>query len=103
MFDMPRWSETNQETWSAVRARGQTRYLLVNGVLAWGMPMFVLMAGGPVFFGFPYDAEPSLSYWGWQALLWATAGVMYGLWMWSANEASYQRFEQSNRRSDPSA
>lgn len=91
---MARWKETDQRAWENERARGQARYLLVKGVLAWGLPMFVLMAGGPALFGFPYSVEGAPSWWGWQALLWATCGVMYGLLTWTAKEKRYGAYRR---------
>ncbi|HEU4669460.1 MAG TPA: hypothetical protein VFR91_02010 [Dyella sp.] len=58
------------------------RYVLVQGVLAWGATMFVLMT-----FVLKSSRLPV-----WQsALLWAAAGAAYGISVWLVQERRYAR------------
>lgn len=88
------WSEKNQETWSKARAKGKWNFVLVSGVVAWGVPMFLVMACAPVFLGFPYRVSPSMWYWIWQPLLWAVSGFVYGIAVWHWSEKQYLKHEQ---------
>jgi hypothetical protein len=88
------WSEKNQSSWRTTRAKGRQHFVLVMGVLAWGGPMFLIMAGGPAVFGWPYPVSATPWYWLGQIVLWTTAGFFYGLWVWHASEEKYRRYEQ---------
>ena len=87
------WGDKHQQRWSAIRAKGRTRYILVNGVLSYGLPMFLVLGVSPKLFNFPFPARPSDTYWLWQPLLWAAAGAIYGVGTWYASERSYRRYE----------
>ena len=68
---------TELKRWEQSRQKGMLRYVLVQGVLAWGATMFVLTSSRlPV----------------WQsALLWTAAGAAYGICVWLVQERRYAR------------
>jgi len=37
------WSEGTHENWRALRTKGCLHYILIRGVLSWGLPMFLMM------------------------------------------------------------
>ncbi|MFI3189444.1 hypothetical protein BCS42_12575 [Crenothrix sp. D3] len=88
------WSEKSHNAWADVRKMGRWKFILYNGVVRWGVPMFLVMACSPVFFGFPYRIQPTGYYWVWQPLLWAVIGFLYGLFTWSASEKWFQKYDQ---------
>ena len=88
------WSDKNQKAWRSTRAKGKPHFVLVMGVLAWGGPMFLIMAGGPALFGWPYPVTATLWYWIGHTALWAVAGLLYGLWVWHASERKFERYER---------
>ena len=53
---MSHWlgKEKQHKAWAAQRLTSKARFLVINGVLAWGLPMFLVMGVGPALFGFPY-------------------------------------------------
>ena len=85
------WKEKQHKAWAAQRLTSKARFLVINGVLAWGLPMFLVMGVGPALFGFPYRVTMTPFYWVWQPLLWAAAGLFYGLAMWHFCERLYQK------------
>jgi TPR repeat protein len=74
--------------WAITRQKGMWRYVLQRGVLAWGLPMYLVMACLPAFNG---RAEPTASYFLWQACLWALAGAVFGLLTWFFYERNYRK------------
>ena len=81
--------------WQATRSRGRTRYLLVTGVLSWGVPMFVVMT---FFVSPPKQMSPSallLS-----AVVWFLGGLLFGYMMWIVGERRYNRLTHEERRGE---
>ena len=70
-------------------------YIIGQGLLGWGLIMFLVMACGPAFFGVPYHADLSTYYWPRQVFLWAAAGLGYGLATWYVYERMYQKYSNS--------
>ena len=73
------------QRWERVRAQGLGRYVLVHGVLAYGLPLFLVMT-------FLVHRE-QLS---WRAVLvlalaWAIGGAVFGWVMWHVRERLYRR------------
>lgn len=76
---------TSIQRWERVRARGLGRYVLVQGVLAYGLPLFLLM-------NFVVHRE----YLGWRVILasavaWTLGGAVFGWAVWHARERLYRR------------
>jgi hypothetical protein len=72
------------ETWRETRKQGALRYVLVRGVLSYGVPMFVvmtfLMRRGDI------DAKfIALS-----AVLWGLGGAVFGIAMWAVQERLFR-------------
>jgi hypothetical protein len=57
--------------------------------------MFLVMSGGPAYFGFPYKVTPSPSYWLAQAALWAGAGLLFGVATWRYSEKQFAKHARS--------
>ena len=71
------------DRWARIRAQGRLRYVLLNGVLLYGLPMFLIMT-----YVIPH---PRLSV-AQSALLWGPlAGAGYGLGMWIVQERRFRK------------
>jgi hypothetical protein len=70
------------ERWARTRARGKYRFVLVSGVLAYGLPMFVIMT---FMIPHPRFTRPE------SALLWLLTGAGYGMAMWLMQEYRYRK------------
>ena len=84
------WSGKTHERWAVTRAQGKNKFILVNGVLAWGLPMFVVMALMPILSG---KATASPSYFAVMIPLWAVAGLCFGWGTWALSERLFRRAE----------
>ena len=72
--------------WEVTRQKGMWRYIFYFGVLAWGVPMFVVMTFLPFHHrDKPLSAGMILMFAG----IWALCGAGYGFGMWSTQERKY--------------
>ena len=71
--------------WEITREKGKRKFILQNGVLAWGLPMFILMT---------FFVNRSVAPWfvAISAVIWAVAGAGFGWAVWVITEKKYQRF-----------
>lgn len=89
--DLQRWEKTRQ--------RGKWKFILFNGVLCWGAPMFFVMTfvlnrGGDK------AATPGLI--AISALIWTLGGMLFGLTIWTISERRYQKFLATQTKENPS-
>ena len=87
------WSEKRHKAWASTRAKGLGRFVIVNGLIAWGAPMFLIMGVAPAVLGFPYRAHVTPHYWVWPPLLWFVASLIYAFGTWSFAERSFRKHE----------
>ncbi|GAB1597148.1 hypothetical protein [Lysobacter claricitrinus] len=73
------------EAWRATRQKGRLRYVLVNGLLAYGVPMFVVMTF------FAHRADLSKSFIAISAVAWSIGGLLSGACTWWLHERNYQK------------
>jgi hypothetical protein len=75
--------------WETMRQKGKTKFILLNGVVAWGIPMFVIMT-------FVINRERARTKPAWlllvSAVIWAIGGACFGLAIWTISEKKYQRY-----------
>ena len=76
--------------WEKVRAKGRTRYVLVSGVLSYGLPMFVVMTF------LVHRADLSPRFVGISAIVWAIGGALFGAIMWYVLERQYRKATRGN-------
>lgn len=70
------------ERWARTRLQGMRRFVLFRGVLAYGVPMFVIMT-----FVIPHPKLSTTQ----SAVLWLLTGVGYGVAMWLLQEHRYRK------------
>lgn len=67
------------QNWVAEKSQGFARFVLKRGLLAWGVPMFIVMYAGPTFFkGETVTPKGLLT----SMAIWAVAGCAFGVSMW---------------------
>ena len=71
--------------WEKTRAMGKRRYVLISGVLSYGLPMFVAMT----FFVHRSDLSPNFI--AVSAVLWLTGGALFGLVTWHIFERQFAK------------
>lgn len=80
------------KAWALTRAKGKVYFFLVNGVLSYGLPMFIFMA----FLTKPFEngltSPMAIAHY----IVWPVAGFIFGVTMWFVAEYRYKK-ELANR------
>ena len=77
------------KNWEALRQRGKKRFILITGVLSYGVPMFFVMT---FFVNRKSEVMPEPLRLGISLVIWLLGGAVFGLIMWKLNEGRYQKF-----------
>lgn len=78
----------NMEKWAKTREKGKQRFVLVNGVLGWGVTTAILWSV------LMEIIEPSQSIWVrpiTALIIFPIAGVAFGHLMWNKSEKAYEK------------
>ncbi len=84
--------EKDFERWKKLRKKGVLRFVLQNGVLAWGVPVLIVMA----FINKPFEngmAPVSAII---HCVVYPIGGIFFGLVLWLTSEERYNK-ELANR------
>ena len=79
--------------WAKTRQKGKLHFVVFRGVLAWGVPMYLLMACRPVVIG---KVIPTALYFISQAVMWGAAGAVFGLIIWHLSERQFIKKNSNN-------
>jgi hypothetical protein len=74
--------------WTHIRRLGFWRYVLLHGVLGWGIPTFVLMT----FLVSPPARSATTGFVLVSAGIWLIAGAWFGWMTWRSSEKKYKKF-----------
>ena len=77
------------KNWEALRQRGKKRFILITGVLSYGVPMFFVMT---FFVNRKSEVMPEPLRLGISLVIWLLGGAAFGWIMWRLNEGRYQKF-----------
>jgi hypothetical protein len=84
----PPMNKRRAEKWAVIRAKGRGRYILVNGVLLWGILTGVLWS----IIMSALQGWHSLSFFLPTALIiFPVCGYFFGAWTWKKTEGEYQK------------
>ncbi|MGP9799350.1 hypothetical protein [Rheinheimera sp. NSM] len=78
--------------WSEQRRKGLRKFILLNGVLSWGLPMLIAMA----FIGKPFEQGFTAKAITIHCLVWVFGGVLFGIVLWFINEWRYKKQMSKN-------
>ncbi|MDF2446661.1 MAG: hypothetical protein K0S46_1897 [Moraxellaceae bacterium] len=73
------------EQWEIAQAQGMGRFILLNGVLGYGVAMFIAMAF------FVLDDPKTPMFLLGQAIVWLCGGTAFGAFMWYLQERRYKK------------
>ena len=75
--------------WEITREKGKAKFILVTGVLSWGLPMFAVMT-----FVINRKRDEVLPPWLIlvSALIWGLGGALFGWVIWTLSEKKYQKY-----------
>jgi hypothetical protein len=77
------------QKWAKTRQMGKSRFVLQIGVLAWGIPMFIIMT---FFVGPQSDSPITINRIIGSAIIWLIGGLAFGLLTWVFSERRYRKF-----------
>jgi hypothetical protein len=89
-----RLSDAQAEKWTFIRNRGRRRYILVTGVLGYGLPTALICPVVMQLTGAPGPLWGRLVI---ALLMFPLGGITFGRLMWSINERRYQEWSVSRR------
>lgn len=81
-----------RDAWDKIRQKGVYRYVLINGALSYGLPMFVVTF-------FLIDKSPDIGDIFLYALAWLIGGLIFGLVMWRVNERRFRASQATDNDS----
>lgn len=81
------------EAWKDTKSKGFLKYIAVNGLLMWGLPMFVAMAFISKPFTDGFTSKSAIVHY----IVWPFAGLLYGAMMWWVNERRFKKFLSSKK------
>ena len=84
--------------WETTRKKGKAKFILTNGVLSWGLPMFFVMTfvvNRPAHGATP----PSMVMI--SAVIWALGGALFGTVIWTMSEKKYLKFLEARKSPPP--
>ena len=87
--------EKQFENWKKIRDKGMRRFIFVNGLLLWGVPMFVVMT---FIVNKPDNEHMSIGLIVVNAIIWALGGLGFGYFTWKFSEKSFQK--ELNKRGE---
>lgn len=73
--------------WEVKRTKGKLNFVLVTGVLSYGLPMFILMAFMQKPFVDGLMTQAAMIHY----LVWLLAGLFFGTMMWSITQWRYKK------------
>ena len=77
------------KNWEQLRQKGKGRFVLITGVLSYGVPMFVIMT---FFVNRKSEVMPEPLRLAISLVIWLLGGAAFGWIMWKLNEGRYQKF-----------
>ena len=83
--DLPR----SLQKWAETRQKGKWRFVCITGVLAWGLPMFVVMT---FFVNRRTEVPLTPGRIAVSAILWIIGGFFFGLSTWALSERKYRKY-----------
>jgi Flp pilus assembly protein TadB len=78
--------------WEITRETGRTKFILIDGILRWGVLMFILMTFcvEPQRWHTPLTAKSVIV----SACIWIVAGAVFGWLVWMSSERKYKKFKE---------
>ena len=84
------WTDVEVRKWEASKHRGLMRFLLVEGMLKWGVISFIIFSPA-TFKSITLEAEEPVTYFLLSCLVWVIASLCYGAAVWSATNYAFHR------------
>jgi hypothetical protein len=73
--------------WESTRLKGKLNFFFFNGVLSYGLPMFIVMAFMNQPFAEGFTSTAAIVH----CTVWPLAGLFFGVTMWHFTESKYKK------------
>ncbi|RUO22561.1 hypothetical protein CWE08_05135 [Aliidiomarina iranensis] len=73
--------------WQEARVKGFGKFVLIHGVLSWGLPMLLIIGYFNNVLGPNASASSVLIH----CIIWFVAGALFGIVLWFVNERRYKK------------
>ena len=88
---MKNLTQAQADNWERIRRRGRRRFILVRGVLGWGVLTAVLWSALMAFLGMGVGFLGNLAV---AIVLFPIGGLAFGAWAWSIGERKYAQWNR---------
>ena len=75
------------KAWELTRSKGKSNFILVSGLLSYGLPMFIAMAFMNKPFAEGFTSSAAIIH----CIVWPLAGLLFGVTMWYFTESKYKK------------
>ena len=75
------------KAWESTRTKGKLKFVVITGVLSWGLPMLIVMAFMHKPFVDGFISKAAIIHY----VVWPLAGVVVGLLTWYLSERQYKK------------
>jgi hypothetical protein len=75
------------KAWEISRQKGKLNFVLITGILSWGLPMFIFMAIVYKPFSDGFTSKTAIVH----CIVWLLGGVFFGLLNWYFTERKYKK------------
>ncbi|MDO6426976.1 hypothetical protein Q4489_08140 [Thalassotalea sp. 1_MG-2023] len=75
------------KAWGATRSKGKLNFILISGVLSYGLPMFIMMAFVTKPYAEGFSSKAAIIHY----IAWPVAGFLFGVTVWYITEYKYKK------------
>lgn len=87
---------TQMARWKVQREQGRPKFVLVTGILSYGVPMFAVTTFAmPLLRHRPLPSAFAIAF---AALMWLLGGVIFGFMLWWVNERNYRLANERTKK-----
>ncbi|WP_108946470.1 hypothetical protein [Shewanella halifaxensis] len=84
-------NKEEMKAWESTRSKGMLKYILINGLLAWGLPMFIAIAFMNKPFAEGITSKAAIVH----CVVWPLAGLVFGAITWYISQFRYKKAAKS--------
>jgi hypothetical protein len=88
------FTDLQASQWERVRQRGRRRYVVLYGVIGWGLLIALLSSAIHALISGLDGAVRNLAF---NLVMMPLFGILFGYWMWSYNEDKHRRWARSRK------
>ena len=87
-------NEKEYAKWAEIRTKGPFRFIILAGVILWGLPMFLCVTFLLIR---PFKEGFSLGIFSFNLVTWLFGGALFGLMVWKSKEKEFKKFQKTQK------